>query len=277
MVSDHYSMRGVTSGRVGNTCVLISGGVDSFIGWVRMGYPEALYVVINHKYKQLELEALDKLSLAVPDFRNRLTMSHEIAKIGEWEKPDAEIPARNLLLAIVAAQKGFSTIGLVCQQDERSIPDRSIMFFEQTNSLLSSLFNRNIELTAVFPQSDKTDMIEWYLQAGETEYSRDQKVDWLKKTVACYTPVYKRNAELLQCGKCPACFRRAVAFSLNGIEEKYDSDVWTSDVAKEYQHRALNSYYSAKRCGRILSAFHNQKLIEPVGGREIRGLKHGKF
>jgi 7-cyano-7-deazaguanine synthase in queuosine biosynthesis len=243
---------------IGTDVVLFSGGVDSFIGWFRCGRPDLLYVTIDHRYQALEQRAVTKLACVVPGLDKRLKVSLALERLGQWEKPDAEIPARNLLLAVNAAVLGYSKIGLVCQQDERSIPDRSNHFFAATSNLLSQLFIRDIELRPVFPQWDKTDMVGWFLKDDQIVASREKRISWLKDTVACYRPVLITHSSGMeypqQCGACPACFRRAIAFSLNGIEEEYASDPWTSEIAKDYLRRALDGKYSEKRCNRTITA-----------------------
>jgi 7-cyano-7-deazaguanine synthase in queuosine biosynthesis len=277
--------------------ILFSGGCDSLVGWFYMQKPELLHVQIDHRYAKLEEKAVAALSSAMPELFDKLRHCEVLSDIGRWEKPDAEIPARNLLLAVAAAQMGYDRIGLVCQADERSIPDRSIEFFERTCVMLSSLFGRTIELEPVFTTFDKTDMISWFLQDKQacsnnaswstwgtppTSMSREERINLLKKTVACYTPipgqithhygldeVVHRQTAPSQCGACPACFRRAIAFTLNGVEEEYAVDPWSTDVAKLYAQKALSGHYSAKRSVRILDALAKHGKISSKGFVEV--------
>jgi 7-cyano-7-deazaguanine synthase in queuosine biosynthesis len=264
MSSIHDSLGETTKGL--KKVILFSGGVDSFVGWHYCGKPDLLYCGIEHRYADLEETAIAKLVVFLPELGRKLKTTDVFEKIGSWERPDAEIPARNLLLAIAAVEKGYSHVCLICQEDERAIPDRSPSFFESTSHMLSLLFGRDIFLDPVFPQHDKTDMIKWFLDHSlATDYSREKKIDLLKQTVACYTPAivpgYQEKLGLdqfrviKQCGACPACFRRAIAFSLNGIEEEYAVNPWKTKVAKEYFEKAAGKgFYSPKRCDRIMQA-----------------------
>jgi 7-cyano-7-deazaguanine synthase len=251
-------------------CILFSGGVDSLIGWFKMGKPTAIYHQLGHRYQDLEMQAVLNLEDATPGLKTFI--NSDLGWMGFYEKLDAEIPGRNFQLAFNAALNGFQRIGIVCQLDERSIPDRSIEFFYNAEKMLQDLFGHRIVLDPVFPADDKTSMIEWFLSAP-LGIERNHKIEILKTTVACYRPTEaaafafydsqeeeEADAEVsksrkIQCGACPACFRRAVAFCLNGIYERYASDVWTSAVAMEYAMKAKQGAYSEQRCQRILKAF----------------------
>jgi hypothetical protein len=91
---------------------------------------------------------------------------------------------------------------------------------------------------------DKTELVRWYLQHG-------YPVEYLKRTWACYRPASPSG---LPCGNCPACIRRYIAFTLNGIEESYEENPRLSSASKEYIRRAKAKEYSAGRCTRILEA-----------------------
>jgi len=257
------------------TVVLFSGGVDSFLAWERLNHPDLLYVNLGHRYAEFEWAAIsEKLSSQGGPIDSTLVKYVNCNWMQVYEKPDAEIPGRNLQLALVAASLGYNFIGLVCQKDERSIPDRSRAFFNATSDLLSSLFGRQILLDPVFADMDKTDMIGWYLNQPIEGGVRlkdlvvEERIRNLKLTVACYRPaevwvsskeISFSRLETRQCGNCPACFRRAVAFILNGIVEDYAQDVWQSEVAKDYRAKALSGYYGPERAGRILSAFERAR------------------
>jgi 7-cyano-7-deazaguanine synthase in queuosine biosynthesis len=257
----------------GKAVMLFSGGVDSFVGWFRMGKPDLLWVRINHRYATAEWKAVSKLEEAIPELGAKLGKIDNLQGIGQWEKPDAEIPARNLILAIAAAERGYSRIGLVCQQDERSIPDRSVSFFEHAGNMLSSLFGRPITMDPVFSDMDKTDMIHWFLGVGIGYEGPllSQRIEWLKLTTACYTPVGMHVPStteakvlvpiILQCGDCPACFRRAIAFTLSDVEETYNTDPWKSPTAKTYFERAISGKYGEKRSQRIVKALEKHGSI----------------
>jgi 7-cyano-7-deazaguanine synthase len=247
--------------------ILFSGGVDSLIGWFRMGMPDLLHVEIHHRYHELEVTAVNSISSTYPELGGKLKSSQALKGVGQWEKKDAEIPARNLMLAIAAAQYGYNRIGLVCQLDERSIPDRSNDFFIHASTMLSSLFGRGIQLDPVFPDMDKTDMIRWFLDGFPLMQSeRDRRIELLKKTVACYTPV-ERGTGLMQCGECPACFRRVIAFELNDVRENYAQNPYMSAVAMMYWKMVQAGKYTGKRAERITEYLRiHERVKQTVDG-----------
>src|SRR5579872_216694 len=233
-------------------CILFSGGVDSFVGWFRMGCPPAINVLLGHKYQELEQKAIKTLCEKVPSLGKSFYAISGFEGMGKFEKSDAEIPARNLFLVTIAAELGYDHIGLVCQQDERMIPDRSEHFFVSTSALLSSLFGKLITIDPVFPEMDKTDMVAWFL-GKEFQLSTDelnQRKEWLKQTVACYHPTFEPP---IQCGSCPACFRQAIAFTANSIRGCYAYNPAVQEVARLYFKAAKEGKYSEKRSSRIFA------------------------
>ena len=200
-----------------NLILLYSGGMDSLIGWEWLDRPKTLYVDLGHKYREKELVAIQK---TIPD--TKIIENHVI---GNYEKEDAEIPNRNLLLAMYAALEGADNIAVIVQKDEMSIPDRSDVFFDATSDLLSLLNNRRIEVFSPFASMDKTDMVEWFLH-------RDLPVQPLLDTVGCYSD------EDGHCGDCPACLRRFIAFKNNDVDPGY---ILTERIKSIYREN-LSSY-----------------------------------
>ena len=82
------------------TIFLISSGVDSFCVWrilsKKYQNPQAVYFCLGHKYQEIERETLQKVySFNVKEV--------DFIKLGNFEKEDAFIPYRNLLLFSGAA------------------------------------------------------------------------------------------------------------------------------------------------------------------------------
>jgi len=200
-----------------NLILLYSGGMDSYIGWEWLDRPATLYVDLGHKYREKELIAIQD---TIPD--TKIIKNHVI---GNYEKEDAEIPNRNLLLAIYAALEGANNIAVIVQKDEMSIPDRSDMFFDATSDLLSFLNGKEIEVFSPFVSMDKTDMVEWYVH-------RDLPIQPLLDTVGCYSDVDGH------CGNCSACLRRFIAFKNNDLDPGY---TLTEEIKTIYR-KSLSSY-----------------------------------
>lgn len=231
-----------------DSVVLFSGGPDSFITYKYLQSVVgerhnivALYENLDHRYVHEELRALDDCEklLGISILRNTV-----LKGLGITEDPDAYIHHRNayLCLAASALLPKDGTIYLTVQKDELSIPDRTPEFMQKMGSLLSSLSGRSIHVFSPWLEKDKTDMVTWFLDNGGDP-------EELKQTWSCYTPI---NG--VQCGNCPACFRRWVAFTLNGISEIYMRNPAYSLVASVYEEKALSNLYSTDRCNRIQSA-----------------------
>lgn len=229
--------------------VLFSGGMDSLIAWEIVGRPPALYVDLGHKYSGVEIQRCQEIIPEVQFFH--------LEEIGQrFELPSAEIPLRNLYLAMVAANLGYDRIWLSVQRNEMTIPDRSEEFFSMASNMLTMLMDRPIEVRTPVADLDKTEMVQWYV-----EHEKD--IGDLKRTWACYQPVnviplkpgvYRESDWQEHCGDCPACFRRFIAMKLNGIHEDWHVKVPTSQTANDYKLRALAGEYPEDRADQILKA-----------------------
>jgi 7-cyano-7-deazaguanine synthase in queuosine biosynthesis len=241
----------------GKAIVLYSGGPDSYISskWAQKAYTEVeiLYYVLGHRYQIQELDAIKNTILTT-------RVQGDLSFMGRWETEDSFIYARNAFLVMAASRKLGSiepgTIILTVQEDEMDMADRSKEFLKLMSKLITQLRGATTIVISPWETMDKTDMVRWYLKQG---YDKRPLCD----THSCYSPEIVETelskklgilGEKLPCGNCPACFRRAVAFKLNGIEERYAQDPLASDTAKKYYRRAKEGKYSEKRCQRIFDA-----------------------
>lgn len=223
--------------------VLYSGGPDSLItlAKVRQAYgPKdvaSVYCDLSHKYGEAEFKAISETEPLT-------AIVTSLMSLGELERHDAFIPARNAYLCLAAAryldgERGI--IWLTVQKDELDLSDRSPLFLQRMSDLMGVLYP-GAAVTTPWIEMDKTQMVRWYLDAG-------QGVEALRKTWSCYKGQYP-----VQCGDCPACVRRYIAFSINGIEEEYAQDPRDSPTGKDYVARAWKGTYSPARNQRILAA-----------------------
>jgi len=214
--------------------LLFSGGADSFITWRLLGMPQCLYVAIDHAYQSQELatiRALDDactqkdycLSYAVQD---RLTLN-------DLEQEDGHIPLRNLYLALIASEYGQEIL-FGAMAGERST-DKSARFYRDTSRMLTHLRGQPYTVVAPFRHLTKTQLVSHFLST----YPDD--VDLLLLTRSCYAP------SALPCGRCMACFRRWVSFSLNGIHETFALPPWEWDGIRTLPHLLpwITSFFTA--------------------------------
>jgi 7-cyano-7-deazaguanine synthase in queuosine biosynthesis len=171
-----------------------------------------------------------------------------------FEEEDATIPQRNMYLAMVAANLGYTDINIIAQKEERSIPDRSASFFRMASEVITYLTGRPTKVSSPFADMDKIDMVRWYI-----DNLKDMKA--LEGTWACYTPV-RSGLHREPCGNCPACFRRFNALILNGYHEQWFFRLKKSKVVAEYYLRAKKgTHYSTERSAKILAAI---KMLRDV-------------
>ena len=245
--------------------VLFSGGPDSLATLFKIrklvSNVEAIYFDLGHRYSFLEKKICETISLR----DRKIVISDVLVGLGQWEEDDSYIWHRNAFLCMAAskfigAEQG--NIYLTVQKDELSVTDRTPEFMSSITNLFKSL-GQDISVSSPWIFQDKTDMIKQTIQENCVAFPNI--VERLKDTWSCYRPVKiftlgdwdKGTQELtshMQCGSCPACFRRWVSFYLNGIEERYFVSPWYSDVANEYRKKAENGEYSLDRCNRILDA-----------------------
>jgi 7-cyano-7-deazaguanine synthase in queuosine biosynthesis len=201
----------------------------------------ALYVDMEHRYFYEEMKAV---AICSQILGAEVISTRILRGLGDNEDSTAYIHHRNAYLCLAASQylTGDGTIYLTVQKDELDASDRTQDFLDKMSFLLSSLSGRQIAVVTPWATTDKTGMVQWYLENGGSK-------DFLKATWSCYSPVNS-----IPCGNCPACFRRWVAYTLNGIKEDYAQDPSRSLTAGVYEKRALSGEYSDFRCHRILDA-----------------------
>lgn len=235
--------------------VLFSGGVDSLI---TLRYAQSIsremtdcvtpvYCCLGHRYEAEEIRAVTEI------LHGGVNIDKSLSGLGSIEDSKANIPSRNGHLILAALRHSFEHFGsevyiwLTVQKDELSIPDRTPEFLQSMSKVCSVLSGRRVMVRTPWIDMDKTDMVRWYL---ERAYSEED----LCRTWACYSP----SAEGVQCGNCPACIRRYIAFSLNGIHEGYLQDPKLSRTARWYLQRAKEGVFSKERCGRIFEALDGE-------------------
>jgi 7-cyano-7-deazaguanine synthase in queuosine biosynthesis len=208
--------------------LLYSGGLDSYIAWWYLGRPKTLYCRLGHRYEAKELEAVRR---TIPE----TVIDDTLINLGRnWEEEDANIPARNLFLVLVAGMYGADKVWLVVQEGEMEIPDRSERFFEMATEVCSFLLGREVEVDTPFRHMTKVEMVGWYLKQG-------LPVEELLKTRSCYSGGEK------PCGECGACFRRIMALKLNGLDEEMEVKIESSKIGKEYYRKWKEGKYTGKR------------------------------
>jgi len=226
--------------------LLYSGGIDSYIAYHYLGYPQTIYFALDHKYELQEIAAIKRTIPQTLIVENVLTL-------GAFEEPDANIRSRNLMLLLAAAyyvQASTAAIYLVVQKGEMNIPDRTSDFLMRSSKMISELTEKEIVVGSPFTQMTKTEMVEWYL-------TQKLPVDGLLNTHACYQPkeVFEGTEVFRKpCHACPACFRRWVALYNNNIEEANAHQILEWIGIDSYIERIADGKYDLHRSGETLRA-----------------------
>ena len=218
--------------------LLFSGGLDSYALRLLWKPDVSLYVNLHTEYSHVELAKLDHRT-TVLDFPGLLA----------FERPDKIIPLRNLFLVAVAAQYG-QQIALAATAGDRVL-DKTYQFAGRASGVLSLLMNdywsdRRGDYEVVLPVKHltKRQLVGQYIAKG------GDPLELANQSFSCYTP----TAELRACGQCKPCFRKWVAFKLNGIE--------TQPNAEDYIRREILPQILAGKYGR---ADEEKEILEAIG------------
>ncbi len=182
--------------------LLYSGGLDSYALRYLWKPDVSLYVNLGTAYSEVELAKLDHRT-TVFDFKALQMLEH----------PDKIIPMRNLFLVAIAAQFG-QQIALAATAGDRVL-DKSYRFASQASGILTLLMNdywsnRPGAYEVVLPVKSltKRHLIARFIEMGGDPF------ELAERSFSCYAPTQEKRA----CGQCKPCFRKWVAFKLNGFD-----------------------------------------------------------
>jgi Queuosine biosynthesis protein QueC len=180
-----------------------------------------------------------------------LPLARFINRLVAFAKPNSEIPYRNLFLVANAALHGEGplTIGLAVEKGTTANDshDRDPYFFGLASTMLSHLSGESITVEPILQDYTKFQAVAKFLQF-QARTGVDPKV-LLRASTSCYA---RRSIGSLQCGNCPACIRRFIAFYLNGIEEDYQENPAKSSIFSEYLDRAMKGAIDKTRGEEIM-------------------------
>ena len=226
--------------------LLYSGGMDSWLISQIWNPDIKLYVNLHTKYSQQEMAKLPADVKVV-----ELDLSH-------WEREDAIIPLRNVFLVGIATNYG-DEICLGATAGDRVL-DKSPQFGWMYEELLTYLYKkqhwtneRKITINLSFKQFSKTQLLKKYLeQGGDIEKAFEQ-------SFSCYYPHDGK-----ECWQCKPCFRKFVAFALNGYEfPKEISDKAISYIKREILPQIEKGTYGRKgeeeEILRVLQIYNDKK------------------
>ena len=100
-----------------------------------------------------------------------------------------------------------------------------------------------------FYEMTKGELIRWYLKQG---LSKEE----LFATWTCY-----RGGQT-PCARCGACFRRWIAFSLNGLEEPWYEKISKWEGVCAYKEKMKRGEYESERTKETLEVFRKWGVIK---------------
>ena len=180
--------------------LLYSGGMDS---WLidKIWKPDIkLYINMNTEYSNAEIQRLPHDVIV------------EQLDLAKWEREDKIIPLRNLMLISLATNYG-NEICLGATAGDRVL-DKSPQFVSLFEPVLNYLYQkqhwteeRDIRINIDYKQYTKTELLKIYIdQGGDINEA-------LTASFSCYNPI-----DGSECWTCKPCFRKFIAFALNGYQ-----------------------------------------------------------
>lgn len=144
------------------------------------------------------------------------------------------VPARNLLLAAVAANYGDRVWVVANSRNDETVGarDKTKQFYTQASRICSEFYQRNITVESPVITMSKMDMVRSHLDAG---YS----IDALANTFSCYNPNQETNEP---CGVCYSCYKKfkilqKLNYSFNFAQHPQDGKNWATYEAQEKAKR----------------------------------------
>lgn len=219
--------------------LMFSGGLDSYLALLTLldnGVTPTL-VYSEHGSRNNEEQLFKALQLA----RKHKLKLHidKTLNLGHLEEKSAFIPNRNGLLAFVGANYG-DFIYFAIMDGEQTYDDCKRETFIAISMALTRLSGKPVVADSPFWELTKAEVIERL----DPSFYPD-----LLDTYSCH------SGTETHCGNCSACFRRYVAFEVNGIkQEDWEINPWETQLAQEYLDKAESGFYGGNRDEEIIRA-----------------------
>lgn len=246
------------------SCLLLSSGIDSSSALFLYEPDYAITINLNSRYSNWELLSLIRIKEVAKKvgLKTKFITLNDTVNLSKYEQKDATIMLRNMYLLMLATNEMFRIepdlftlrLMLITQKDEMNIPDRTISFLNKSSELLSDLTGKQVFCFTPFENIDKTKILSELIKKRGIEFA-----NWLYIiSYSCY-----ESKSGIECGNCPACFRKWVAGINNNIfQDIFEIDPFYSDIKNIYLSN-LNKY-SKDRQNRILDAIEIYKKIRNI-------------
>jgi 7-cyano-7-deazaguanine synthase in queuosine biosynthesis len=229
--------------------VLCSTGLDSFIltRYLNLHHHDFDCLYFNHggKYVETEMKYLD------PSVKIITNLCFK-----DIELPDAFIPNRNILMAVMANSLGYNKIWIGGSASDR-VQDNNKKVFEQLSEFLTKMTGRIIEVDSPFWDCYKENMIQWFIKNGGISH------DLVTKTFSCFYPLIKPQKikmnynyfmdnfeyDTPECLNCPACFRKCASM----WSADHFIPFYNKSIIKKYKDEFTNCLIETPRSKNTLS------------------------
>lgn len=225
--------------------LLYSGGMDSWLIRKIWKPNVCLYVDMNTHYSKEEIKRLPA----------DVVVEH--LDLSKWEREDKIIPLRNLYLLALATNYG-NEICIGATAGDRVL-DKSLTFRDKFQDVLCYLYQeqhwtkeRKIRLNFDFKEFTKTQLIAKYLEQG------GDINEAFHASFSCYEPHDGK-----ECWHCKPCFRKFIAFSLNGMEfpEEVSTEVLNYIMLEIWPSIKAGTYGRAQEEEEIKAVLRKYKRI----------------
>ncbi len=203
--------------------LLYSGGLDS---WLidKIWKPDVkLYIDINGTYSQEEISKLPEDVIV------------EKLDLGKWELPNKIIPMRNLYFLMVASNYAIDDkyeqyeLCLGATAGDRVL-DKSVEFADKVTDLFNYLYQeqwwteqKHFRINLDFKEYTKGDLLTQFLTMNGT-----LEEAWAG-SFSCYEP----QEDGTECWSCKPCFRKFVAFYMEGMSFEKEKEVRILDYLQK--------------------------------------------
>lgn len=185
--------------------ILFSGGLDSMCAAVLNPSHQLLRVGTGSKYDVVE-QRQSRLIVKAWGGRSLLNIN-DVLNLGVYEQQDALVPARNALIALVAAQHATELTLAAVAGDGTHATDKDQRFADMISELLAKLFG---EGSVVLPYRKWSKL---QLLKHALDFDHDAVLAALPHVWSCYEPVQismgrgRMKYRYDHCGQCKACIR----------------------------------------------------------------------
>jgi len=224
--------------------LMFSCGIDSLSAWFYLNKPKCVYVDMKTKYSEKEKQCIKDLQKIIPDLKIKIIEGIDLGQFEVGEK--AFIPHRNLILAAIGSIYGDRII--IAGIEDDCVEDKSPKAFEVMENCLNVISKpgKEIQLYSPFWNMSKSEIIKWMIK------NVDNAEEILRTSISCY------SIEDGQCGRCPSCLRKAIAFEKNKIDINFfNNDIRRYSLINQYiQNMKINkNLYTQKRRKESMEVF----------------------